>query len=878
MSPANDLVQALTDPHGSTAGKREAAERFSRHFGWRPNDLLEVPNALPAANLVVEQGLDNAAMLSFLPSHRRLDDIRADEALGILELSYNSLVDWHIWIDQDSIQYFYNRSDPPAPMRTTTFSEADDSALTRRVFDEAVGEAPNPNLLSLDGALLDTISTWRKILRVELGTSATSASISALFNAIILARAVEDFYSRTRKDAPESYLRDIIADHRGSIADAIAQALGNPLGPGGRISRDLFDRTALAPFERLSEDSRIALVEAFYRHDAVPYSYDFSVMSRHALSKIYERYVAVMQHEESIQFSLFPSAHEESWNKQLGGIYTPQYIASFFARYLRQLLPAGQFLEASVADPACGSGVFLRAVMEQKLLGSRRNPAEDAGVALESLLGIDVDENAVAASRLSLALLYLAARGELPTDVPVELDDSIERFGPESTQRDRDFDAVMANPPFVRTESQPEDVRRAIANHVGFAAKGKLDTYLAFLVFSIKALRPGGYGFFVVPQPLLTSDNLRSLRQWIRDEAWVHVIADLSAIRVFRADVYIALLVVQRKGPSGENEPPVALIRCQRDVGLALEDFLDRNHRRTSSYFIFEASQDVLSRPTWSVATPEESSLLERLEAMPRLNDVAVVRQGAITGADDIFVIDTEEVPPGEDSLYRPLLPDRMIGRFLLPEETGKRVFYPYIDGEAVTESQLEAEFPVTWSRLSRNRATLSSRKSVATDSTDWWRPTRPRPPHEMLAPKVVVPEVSLVPRFGLDTDGRWVVSHSPFVRARTEPMDEDLLLVLAAVLNSSASAWFLDMNSRKYRDGYNKIGVALLRRLPIPDLSRVPQIHVRSVIASVREVLGSSEDVDLGAEAALDDLVLRELYDLSDEEIALLKPQTPLE
>ncbi len=875
MSPAQDLVQALTDPGGSSSGKREAAERFSRDFGWRPNDFLEVPNTVPAANLIVEQGLDNAAMLSFLPSHRRLGDISADEALSILGLSYNSLVDWHIWIDQDSIQYFYNRAVPPVPTQSTRFSEAGESALTRQVFAEAAGQAPNPNLLSLDGALLDTISTWRKILSVELGPDVSSASMSSLFNAIILARAVEDFYSRTGHGvSPKSHLRDIIADQNVNIADAISQSLGS--WSGSPISPDLFDRSSLAPFDHLSHDSRTALIDAFYRHEAVPYHYDFSVMSRHALSKVYERYVAVMQHEESVQFSLFPSAPEESWNKQLGGIYTPQYIASFFARYLRRQLPPRRFLEAEVADPACGSGVFLRAVMEQKLLGAKRDPAEDAAPALESLLGIDVDENAVAASRLSLALLHLAACGKLPREVPVVLGDSLRRFAPESAEYDLQFDAVMANPPFVRTESQPEDVRRAIAGHVGSAAKGKLDTYLAFLMFSIRALRPGGYGLFVVPQPLLSSDNLRSLRDWIHEEAWVHVIADLSAIRVFKADVYIALLVVQRKGTPGQDEPPVALIRCQHDIGLALEDFLDGNHRRTSSYFIFEVPQKILTRPTWSVATPEESSLLERLEAMPRLNDVAMVRQGAITGADEVFVVDSEDVPPGEEALYRPFLPDRMIGRFVLPEETGRRVFYPYVDGEAVTESQLEAEFPVTWGRLTGNRATLSSRRSVASDSTDWWRPTRPRPPREMLAPKVVVPEVSLVPRFGLDTGGRWVVSHSPFVRVRSDPMDEELLLVLSAVLNSSASAWFLDMNSRKYRDGYNKIGVALLRRLPIPDLSRVSQVHVRMVIASVRELLNSPEDVNLHADATLDDFVLRELYDLSEEEIALLKPATP--
>ena len=516
--------------------------------------------------------------------------------------------------------------------------------------------------------------------------------------------------------------------------------------------------------------------------------------------------------------------------------------------------------------------------MEQKLTGAGSDPARDADKALESLLGVDVDDNAVAASRLSLSLLYLAARGELPKDIPITHDDSLRRFASSGASEDSVFDAVMANPPFVRTEAQSERVRQAIADHVGSAARGKLDTYLAFLVFSIRALRPGGFGFFVVPQPLLTSDNLKSLRDWIRQHAWIRVIADLSAIRVFRANVYVALLVVQRKGIPEQEEPSVALIRCQRDVGLALEDFLDGVHRRTQSYFIFEAPQMALARPTWSVATPEDSSMLDRLEAMPRLNDVAVVRQGAITGADDVFIIDAHDVPRGEEALYRPLLPDRMIGRYALPQETGRRVFYPYVDGTAVTASQLEENFPTTWNRLARNRVVLSSRKSVTPDGTEWWRPTRPRPPHEMLVPKVVVPEVSLLPRFGFDTAGRWVVSHSPFVRARNEQMDEELLLVLTAVLNSSVSAWFIDLNARKYREGYNKIGVALLRRLPIPDLGRIPNAELGRVVTLARELVDPSKEFDNRAASFLDDLVLRELYGLSNEEIAILRPEPPLE
>ena len=873
MYPTIDLVQALTDPGLPVGQKREVAQTFSLQFGWRPNDFLEFPDALPAANLIVEQGLDTAAMLSFLPSDRCIADIRTDERLSILGLSYNSLIDWHIWVDQGSVQYIHNRADPLAPAVASTFGESDHSALTRRVFDEAVERAPNPNLMSLDSALLDTISTWRKILFLELGSAVTSTSMSSLFNAIILARAVEDLDARTRKVGSQMLLKDIVSNSDISIGEAIELAISERTD--SRVSKRLFDHSALDPFSHMSDASKRSLVGAFYRHDAVPYEYDFSVMSKHALSKVYERYVAVMQHEESIQFSLFPSDHEEAWNKQLGGIYTPQYIASFFARYLKSQLPAEQFLESRVADPACGSGVFLRATMEQKLLATDYSLSDGAGPALNSLLGIDIEENAVAAASLSLALLYLAARGLLPDDIPIVHDDSIKRFSPTVAQREGEFDAVMANPPFVRTEAQPEGLRQAIRSHLDSIAKGKSDTYLAFLALSIRAIRPGGFGFFVVPHPLLTSDNLKKLRDWIRGEAWVHVIADLSAIRVFKADVYVALLIVQRKHDPTISGPPVALIRCQRDIGLALEDFLDGKHRRTSSYFIYEAPQEALARATWSVVTPEEGHLLARLEAMPRLNEIAVLRQGVITGADDVFILDTEDIPQGEEILYRPLMPDRSIGRFVLPEETGKRVFYPYIDGAIVTTTQLRSEFPSTWDRLNRNRDTLSSRKSIRSDSMEWWRPIWPRSPQEMFAPKVVAPEVSLLPRFGLDSSGRWVVSHSPFIRTREEE-DEELLFVLTAILNSSATAWFINLNARKYRNGYNKIGVRLLRRLPIPDLSRVPNTSIQRTIDLVRKLIGPYQEFDYDLASSIDDLVLSELYFLSDDDIRVLKPREP--
>ena len=318
MPPATDTVRVLADPDASFIAKRRYAASFSRYFGWRPNDLLDVPGALPATNLVVEQGLENAAMLSFLPSNIRVNDVRGDERRDILGLSYNSLVDWHIWIDQESVHCFHNRFDPPVATYTERFDRSDFSALTRAVFDQAVGRTRNPNILALDDALLGTISNLKDILGLELPDA--KGSISALFNAIILARAVEDFDARTGTYGDADSLLDYVRNRNVSIGQAIEQLMAERTH--SQVTTKLYDSRVLEPFERLSTSSRIRLVEGFYQHEAVPYAYDFSVMSKYALSKLYERYVSVMRDEQAVQLAWWPSAPEDGGTRNWGE-YTP---------------------------------------------------------------------------------------------------------------------------------------------------------------------------------------------------------------------------------------------------------------------------------------------------------------------------------------------------------------------------------------------------------------------------------------------------------------------------------------------------------------------------------------------------------------------------
>ena len=587
--------------------------------------------------------------------------------------------------------------------------------------------------------------------------------------------------------------------------------------------------------------------------------------------------MSVIQQNEHIQFSLFPVDREEAWNKRLGGVYTPHYIASFFARYLQKQLSPSDFGAISIADPACGSGVFLRAILELQYSAHLSNPSWTKMPEVNLLNGLDIDHNAVAVARLSLALLHLAAVEKLPEEVSIGQGDALEVFSPTNDDERPTYNVVMANPPFVRSELQSEKVRNQIARHTMSIATGKSDTYIAFLILSIRALKPGGYGFFVVPQPLLTSYNLRSLRKWIRDVAWIHVVADLSAINVFRANVYVALLVVQRKDHEILEPPRVTNIRCQRDVGMALEDALDGIERKTPSYSIYRSSQKDLSRSTWSISTPTEAHLLNLLEALPTLSSVALVRQGVITGADAVFVLRDNEIPEGESALYRPLLSHRQISQYVLPATTsGRHVFYPYIDGQALTRTQLIDRFPKTWSRLEAHREALINRRSFRKAHSDWWQPSRMRNPRELLAPKIVTPEVILSPRFAADIRGKWIVSHSPFIVPKAPYDSTETLLLLTAILNSNVIAWYIDLNARKFGHGYNKIGVGLLRSVPIPDFHRAGSTTIRQIVVLARHLMKPAREYDVQAIEELNRIVFSELYQLDDAASALMDVRTP--
>jgi type I restriction-modification system DNA methylase subunit len=848
---------------------------FAYELGWHPSDRLDVSTATPfaAAHLVVEHGLENTAVITFL--NRRYADLNYSERRQLLSVSYNNLVDWHVHVDTDSVSFVFNRTDPPQVVEKYAISRENFDKLRSEAFEQVAGRRPNPNLPALDNALIDTISFWKRNLSAELNYAVNNSHLSALFNWIIFARAVEDNHNRLLRGAQlEDFQRRTLLETVNSpdaagltISEVLAQVVQTF---AGEVPAYLLNHEDLRIFDQLERDTATALIGDFYRNRyASYYEYDFSLISKHALSRIYEHYVSILRLEPTEQVSMFPVLPEEDLDRAFGNVYTPQFIARFFARFLREQVPPSMLRRFRVVDPACGSGIFLRTLLEMTAdptqSGVTSNQIEEA---FGNVLGVDAEENATNAARLSLALLHLVVTGDLPASLPIYAANSLQFF-PEHRELQGTLDAVFANPPFVPWDSQAPEMREQVSDFMAGRASGRVDTYLPFLLMGLDLLRPGGYGCFVLPHNFLLGQNARGMREELARECWIRCLVDLSTVRVFEnVGAYVILLIFQKKPAAALTSaiPHAVIVRCQDLVGQALQDALEARYREHSLYSVYPVEQTTFQRPEWMLLPPTEASIRRKLSQLPTLADFLHVRQGFITGADKVFILPKARVPHGEEELYVPVLPDREMETYRVPESTDVRLFYPFDGDRSLSAEEIQTRFPKTWKYLVSRRSELDKREPVRKGDLEWWRPVRPRLPKNMMRPKIVTPHLVLVPRFSLDREGKFAVSHSPLLYPNVEGVEDDMLRYFVAVLNSTVCYWYISAHSNVYQRGYSLLEPKSLKLTPVPAPGSVPPLTMRKLLDLVEKRLHLEPSQAYEVDRVIDGIVA-DLYMLSEQE-----------
>ena len=151
-------------------------------------------------------------------------------------------------------------------------------------------------------------------------------------------------------------------------------------------------------------------------------------------------------------------------------------------------------------------------------------------------------------------------------------------------------------------------------------------------------------------------------------------------------------------------EVQATIIKCQDLVGQALQDAIEGKRIEGKFYSIQTVEQSTFKSQGWIVLAPAESAMDKRMRSLPPLEEFLEIREGIVTGADRIFIIDSKEVPDDEQSLFIPLLHDREMEAYTVPKRTSQSVFFPYFEGSKVNERSLRRDFPKTWEYLTEHR------------------------------------------------------------------------------------------------------------------------------------------------------------------------------
>ncbi len=511
-------------------------------------------------------------------------------------------------------------------------------AVLRGSFDRFMQETRGKRgTTQVDAEFLKEIEGWRELLAKNIALSNPRLTLDELNDAVqrtidrvIFLRMAED-----RGTEEYGQLQRLIktptsppsqgGDKRGGVYPRLIELCRQA---DAKYNSGLFDfaNDALTPRLKVDDDKLSAILADLYYPQS---PYEFSVLGADTLGNVYEQFLGkVIRLTPSHQAKV----EEKPEVKKAGGVYyTPTYIVDYIVKQTVGKLIAGkspkEIEKVHVLDPACGSGSFLLGAYQllldhhlawyvqgdggqgtgdgkraqpiyQSATGWRLTTAEKKRILLNNIFGVDIDRQAVEVTKLSLLLKVLEGENQetlgkqlklfreraLPNlDQNIKCGNSligwdyfagkmfadaeeVKRVNPFDWEREfpqvfnplslplakgeqvgvGGFDCVIGNPPYVLLQILNEPEIFKYLSNTYKAARYKIDTYQLFMEKGIGLSTLGGYLGYITPNSFLTNKHARELRQLILHNSNVELLRVFS-YQVFRgASVDTSIIILNR--------------------------------------------------------------------------------------------------------------------------------------------------------------------------------------------------------------------------------------------------------------------------------------------------------------------------------------------
>ncbi len=366
-------------------------------------------------------------------------------------------------------------------------------------------------------------------------------------------------------------------------------------------------------------------------------------------------------------------------------IYTPDWVVDYL---IEKTVISNQ---ATVIDPACGTGNFLLRVFDRLVI---QNQAESKNILQNQLYGADIDETALSICALSLALrlIQLNQTENMHNTISglrlINQNDSnglgsLYKNFPGDHPLSKRYDAVLTNPPYIGRRLISREFKESLKQEYKDSYQ---DLSAAFLSRCLDLTAPGGRTGMITQASLLNLPAFDKLRRnLINNHNLVSVVdAGTKVFPLVTGEKVNSALVVIEKSFDIENKFEYRKLTNGADKSSSMQESTAASLLQESLKVSYRLGQPV----------PQEIIALMQLSA---LENYAAIKQGLATTDNARFVKLISEVSQEElGKIWFPYVKGAGSARWYAPvthvvdwQDNGRRIKesvrekYPYLKGKA---------------------------------------------------------------------------------------------------------------------------------------------------------------------------------------------------
>ena len=274
---------------------------------------------------------------------------------------------------------------------------------------------------------------------------------------------------------------------------------------------------------------------------------------------------------------LFESFLKESISKKnLGQFFTPMKVIRAIEKIAKDEIKEG----AVICDPACGVGKFLLEPIKSKL--SQFYKIEGDKVIPKITMrgfdkGFDGDEQKTIILAKANMLIYFS---EIIKDYPNHTVEFGKIFNDSFTLKtnsilgtlrdpiENEYDLILTNPPYVTSGSS--NLKEEIGKDSELKKYYKINAIGVeglFMEWIIRALKPNGKAFIVIPDGIFNRQNDKNLREFIKQECFIDGIISLPLNTFFTTNKKTYILCITKKNNKADIQSDPVFTYLVSEIG-----------------------------------------------------------------------------------------------------------------------------------------------------------------------------------------------------------------------------------------------------------------------------------------------------------------------